>query len=100
MTQDDYPYDFFYRSDSITFHLPSRRRFIPNCLLSHADLNEKGTELQIHYSQWLVTINGTNLTHLHEQMAKFMVSWVREMPSKSIENHPTITRIEITETAE
>jgi hypothetical protein len=100
MTQDDYPYDFFHRSDGITFHLPSRRRFIPSSWLLHADLNEKGTELQIHYTHSLVTINGTNLQHLHEEMAKSMVSWVREMavPQKNFDR--TVTRIEITEKAE
>jgi hypothetical protein len=100
MTQDNHPYDFFYRSDGITFHLPSRRRFIPQSWLLHADINEKGTELQIHYTQSLVTINGTNLHHLHEEMAKSMVSWVKEMSAAHKDTDPTVTRIEITEKTE
>jgi hypothetical protein len=97
---DPYPHDFHERSAGIIFHLPSRRRFIPNCWLLHADMNEKGTEVQIHYTHSLVTIHGTNLGHFHEWVGKFGVSWVREMPTMPKADDPTVTRIEITEKAE
>jgi hypothetical protein len=97
---DPYPHDFLDRSVGITFHLPSRRQFIPNSWLLHADLNEKGTELHLHYTQWLVTITGIDLNHLHDRVATFGVSWVREVPTRTREPHPVITRIEITEKAD
>lgn len=99
LESDPYPFDFHDRSVGITFHLPSRRRFIPNCWLLHADVNDKESELQIHYTEWLVTIHGTNLDHLHERVALFGVGWVREMPTSPKPTTPTVTRIEITEKA-
>ena len=81
----------------ITFYLPSRRRFIPHSLMLHADMNEEGTELLIHYTNWLVTITGTNLSGLHDRVANFQVSFVQEMPTMPDKFDPTITRIEITE---
>jgi hypothetical protein len=93
---EPYPHDFS-GGVGITFYLPSRRRFIPHSLLLYADMNEKGTELQIHYTHWLVTINGTNLSRLHDRVAKFQVSCVQEMPTMPDKFDPTITRIEITE---
>lgn len=92
---EPYPYDFS-GSVGITFHLPSRRRFIPHSWLLHADMNEKGTELQLHYTHWLVTIHGTNLSGLHDQVAKFQVSWVRELTLHR-EYDPSVSRIEIAE---
>jgi hypothetical protein len=44
-----------------------------------------------------VTIYGTNLDGLHEQVAKFEVRRVQEMPTSPKPTNPTITRIEITE---
>jgi hypothetical protein len=97
MTDDPYPYDFHGNSVGISFHLPTRRRFIPNSWLLHADLNERATEIQVHYTHSLVTIDGTNLANLHEQVAKFGVSWVRELSASPKADNPTVTRIEITE---
>jgi len=98
LESDPYPYDFA-SSVGITFHLPSRRRFIPNCWLLHADVNEKETELQLHYTHALVTIYGTNLNGLHERIGQFGVGRVQEMPTAPKPTHPTVTRIEITEKA-
>jgi hypothetical protein len=94
---DPYPYDFCGNSAGITFRLPSRRRFIPNAWLLHADMNEEQTEIQIHYTHSLAIIQGTNLDGLHDQVAKFGVSLVQEMPRMPKPTEPTITRIEITE---
>jgi hypothetical protein len=93
---DPYPYDHSGNGAGITFLLPSRRRFIPNAWLLHADMNEDATEIQIHYTHFLVTIEGTDLVHLHTQVAKFGVSLVQEMP-RMPKAEPTIKRIEITE---
>lgn len=97
MDSEPYPYNFHDRSVGITFHLPSRRCFIPNCWLLHADVNEKETEVQIHYTEWIVTIQGANLGSLHDRVAAFGTSWIREMPTGSKTTTPTVTRIEITE---
>jgi hypothetical protein len=94
---DPYPHDFHDGSVGITFHLPSRRRFIPNCWMLHADINEKETEVQIHYTHSLVTICGTNLGFFHQNVAKFGIGWVRELPAMPKSTDPTVTRIEITE---
>jgi hypothetical protein len=94
---DPYPHDFSNGSAGITFCLPSRRRFIPNCWMLHADINEKGTEVQIHYTHSLVTLHGTNLENFHEYVSKFGVGWVRELPAMPRSTDPTVTRIEITE---
>jgi hypothetical protein len=94
---DPYPHNFLDRSVGITFRLPSRRRFIPNCWMLHADINEKATEVQIHYTHALVAIHGTNLEYFHEHVAKFGIGWVRELPVMPKSTDPTVTRIEITE---
>jgi hypothetical protein len=84
----------------ISFHLPSRRRFIPYSCLLYADLNEAATELYLHYSHSVVTIAGTNLGELHEAAEFFQLSAVRELPSSAYEGKsPGVTRIEIAEKA-
>jgi hypothetical protein len=88
-----------YESDSmtiaqgITFHLPSRRRFIPYSWLLHAEMNEP--ELYLQYNHCVVTITGTELRALHEAMEHFHLHTVRELPSsgKSV----AVSRIEIAE---
>jgi hypothetical protein len=40
----------------ITLHLRSRRHFIPYSWLLHAELNEAGTELYLHYTHSVVTM--------------------------------------------
>ena len=96
---DPFPHDYRDPSVGITFHLPSRRRFVPNAWLVHAELNQKATRIEVHYTHCLVTIEGTNLGNLHEQIAKFGLSWIRElrMPER---DDPSVTRIEIAEKAE
>jgi hypothetical protein len=94
---EPYPHDFYDNSVGITFHLPSRRWFIPNCWMLQAGVNEKGTEIRVHYTHSLVTIHGTNLDNLHEQIARFRVSWVRELAAMPKAIDPTVTRIEIAE---
>jgi hypothetical protein len=94
---EPYPHDFHGNSVGITFHLPSRQQFIPNCWMLHAGVNEKGTEIQVLYTHSSVTICGTNLDNLHRQIALFGVSCVQEMPAMPKITDPTITRIEITE---
>ena len=82
----------------ISFHLPSRRRFIPYSWLLYADLNEAATELYMHYSHSVVTIAGTNLRELHEAAELFQLSVVRELPSSSWQGKsPGVSRIEIAE---
>ena len=84
----------------ISFHLPTRRRFIPYSCLLYADLNEAATELYLHYSHSVVTIAGTNLEELHEAAELFQLSAVRELPSSAYEGKsPGVTRIEIAEKA-
>ena len=90
-------FDFDDRSVGISFHLPSRRRFIPNAWLLHADLNEKETEIEVHYTHAVVTVAGRNLARLHQHIAKFGVSGVRETPLMPQTLDPVVTRIEITE---
>ena len=96
---DPYPHDFHDGSVGITFHLPSRRFFIPNVWLLHAELNQKATVIEVHYTHWLVTIEGMNLDSLHEQIAKFGASSVQEMRLAK-PDEPTVARIEISEKAE
>jgi hypothetical protein len=97
---DPYPYDFHGNSVGISFHLPSRCWFIPNCWMLRAELNEKETEIQVHYTHSLVTIHGTNLANLHRQIALFGVSLVREMARMPKLDDPTVMRIEISEKVE
>jgi hypothetical protein len=94
------PYD----SDSmaiaqgITFHLPSRRRFIPYSWLLYAEMNEAETELYLQYNHCIVTITGTELHALHEAMEHFHLHTVRECPSSgSSWKSATVSRIEIAE---
>ena len=91
------PYDSDDRSVGISFHLPSRRRFIPNAWLLHAELNERQTEIEVHYTHAVVTLAGRNLARLHQHIAKFGVSGVRETLLTPLSNDPAVTRIEITE---
>jgi len=93
---DPYPHDFHDGSVGITFHLPSRRFFIPNVWLLHAELNQKATVIEVHYTHWLVTIEGMNLDSLHEQIAKFGLGWIRELRMAK-PDEPSVTRIEIVE---
>jgi len=82
----------------ISFHLPSRRRFIPYSWLLYADLNQAATELYLHYSHSVVTITGTNLEELHEAAELFQLSAVRELTSSSWQGKsPSVSRIEIAE---
>ena len=96
---DPYPHDFHDGSVGITFHLPSRRFFIPNAWLLHAELNQNATRIEIHYTHCLVAIEGMNLGNLHEQIAKFGASSVQEMRLAK-PDEPTVARIEISEKAE
>jgi len=93
-----------YQSDSmviaqgITFHLPSRRRFIPYSWLLYAEMNEAETELYLQYNHCVVTITGTELRVLHEAMEHFHLHTVREFPSSGgSRKSATINRIEIVE---
>ena len=93
-----------YESDSmtiaqgITFHLPSRRRFIPYSWLLHAEMNEAETELYLQYSHCVVTITGTELHALHQAMEHFHLHTVREIPSSGgSRKSATVSRIEIAE---
>src|ERR1700692_5054324 len=69
----------------ISFHLPSRRRFIPYSWLLYADLNQAATELHLHHSHSVVTIAGTNLGELHEAAELCQLSVVRELTSSAYE---------------
>ena len=83
----------------ITFHLPSRRRFIPYSWLLFAVLNEVGTELFLHYTHSVVTITGTHLEEVHEAAKNFQLHAVREMPPSSLGRTSSIARIDIVENA-
>ncbi len=96
MMSEDYPHDYQDPSVGIRFHLPSRCHFVPNAWLLHAGLNRQATMIEVHYTHCVVTIEGVNLTKLHEQIAKFGVSWVRELRMAK-QNEPSVTRIEISE---
>jgi hypothetical protein len=88
-------------SQGIIFCLPSREWFIPNGWLLRSEMNEKGTELRLYYTHSIVTICGVSLGHLHESIARFELSAVREVPpSPSIKGDDMrVDRIEITEKA-
>ena len=82
----------------ITFHLPSRRRFIPYSWLLHAEMNRAETELYLQYSHCVVTITGTELRALHEAMELFHLHTVRECPSSGGSwKSAIVSRIEIAE---
>ncbi len=83
----------------ITFFLPSRRRFIPYSWLLHADLNQKHTELQLHYTHMLVTITGLELGRLYEAVSKLQLYIVLESFSSGTVSgkDPSVSRIEISE---
>jgi hypothetical protein len=81
----------------ITFHLPTRRRFIPYSWLLYIEVNEAGTELYLHYTHSVVTITGTHLEELHEAMKDSRLHAVREMSPSSSGRTSSIARIEIVE---
>jgi hypothetical protein len=68
-------------AQGITFHLPSRRRFIPYSWLLYAEMNEAETELYLQYNHCVVTITGTELRVLHKAMEHFHLHAVWECPS-------------------
>ena len=85
-------------AQGITFHLPSRRRFIPYSWLLFAEMNRAETELYLQHSHCVVTITGTELCALHEAMEHFHLHTVRECPSSgSSWKSVTVSRIEIAE---
>jgi len=97
---DSYKEDHSRVAQGTTFHLPSRRRFIPYSWLRYSELNQSETELQLHYTHSVVTITGTHLHHLHDAVEHFQLKAVRElalpaMPGKFPD--ATVSRIEITE---
>lgn len=94
---DPRPHDYQDNSVGITFHLAARRRFIPNAWLLSAELNWNATEIAIHYTHCVVLLAGANLGHLHEQIGKFGLSWVRELPRMLRLDDTTVARIEISE---
>ena len=83
----------------ITFHLPSRRRFIPYSWLLYIEVNDAGTELYLHYTHSVVTITGTHLEELHDAIKDFRLHAVREMAPSSTGRASAIARIEIVESA-
>ena len=85
-------------AQGITFHLPSRRRFIPYSWLLYAEMNEAETELYLQYNHCVVTITGTELSALHEAMEHFHLHTVRECPSSGGSwKSAIVSRIEIAE---
>jgi hypothetical protein len=90
-------YDYQENSVGIIFHLPARRRFIPNTWLLYAELTRNALEIAVHYTHCVVIVEGANLGYLHELIGKFGVSWVRELPQMPGLNDTTVMRIEITE---
>ena len=97
---ESYKQDCLRMAQGITFHLPSRRRFIPYSWLRYSELNQSETELQLHYTHSTVTITGTNLHHLHDAVEHFQLKAVRELTSSAtLEKFPdaTVSRIEIIE---
>jgi predicted NACHT family NTPase len=85
-------------AQGITFHLPSRRQFIPYSWLLYAEMNQAETELYLQYNHSVVTITGTELRVLHEAMEHFHLHTVRECPSSgSSWKSATVSRIEIAE---
>lgn len=87
-------------SQGITFHLPSRRRFIPYSWLLYAEVNEAQTELYLHYSHCVVTVVGTDLGALHKSVGQFHLRMIRELPSTFSAQSPSVSRIEIAEKSE
>ena len=97
---DSYKEDHSRVAQGTTFHLPSRRRFIPYSWLRYSELNQNETELQLHYTHSVVTIIGTHLHHLHDAVEHFQLKAVRELALPAMPgNFPdaTVSRIEITE---
>ena len=85
-------------AQGITFHLPSRRRFIPYSWLLYAEMNEAGTELYLQYNHCVVTITGTALGTLSDALEHFHLHTVREFPSSGgSRKSATVSRIEIAE---
>ena len=95
---ESYKQDYSRAAHGITFHLPSRRWFIPYSWLLHAELNQNATELQLHYSHTVVTITGTKLRELLIAVEDFKLKAVQELPQAITSgNLPTVSRIEIAE---
>ena len=95
---ESYKQDYSRSARGITFHLPSRRWFIPYAWLLHSELNQNATELQLHYSHTVVTITGTKLHELHDAVEDFRLTAVQELPQAvSPGILPTVSRIEIAE---
>ena len=95
---ESYKQDYSRAAHGITFHLPSRRWFIPYSWLLHCELNQNATELQLHYSHTVVTITGTKLRELLSAVEDFKLKAVQELPQAiSSGNLPTVSRIEIAE---
>jgi len=97
---ESYKQDCSRMAQGITFHLPSRRRFIPYSWLRYSELNQSETELRLHYTHSTVTITGTHLHHLHDAVEHFQLKAVRELASSAtLEKLPdaTVSRIEIIE---
>jgi hypothetical protein len=88
-------------SVGITFHLPSRRRFIPYSWLLYTELNRDETELHLHYTHSIVIVTGSGLHDLQEKAECFRLCSVRETSPSSLEStsRASVTRIEITENA-
>jgi hypothetical protein len=95
---ESYKQDYSRSVHGITFLLPSRRWFIPYSWLLHAELNQNGTELQLHYSHAVVTITGTKLRELLIAVEDFKLKAVQELAQAvSQANLPAVSRIEIAE---
>lgn len=87
----------------ITFHLPSRSRFIPYCWLLYTELNLDETEFHLHYTHSVVVLTGHHLKPLQEAVERFQLRLVREksLPSldETMDKILSVTRIEITDNA-
>ena len=97
---ESYKQDYIRPVLGITFVLPSRHRFIPYSWLLYCELNQSGTELQLHYTHTVVTITGKKLRELHGAVEEFKLQAVQELPhAVSFGKFPeaTVSRIEIAE---
>jgi hypothetical protein len=95
---ESYKQDYSRAAHGITFHLPSRRWFIPYSWLLHSELNQNATELQLHYTHTVVTITGTKLHELHNAVEDFRLTAVQELSQAVSQGKlPTVSRIEIAE---
>ncbi len=100
---ESYKQDYSRSAHGITFHLPSRRWFIPYSWLLHSELNQNATELQLHYTHTVVTITGTKLHELLDAIEDFRLTAVREL-SRAVTPgsfpEATVSQIEINEKAD